>query len=201
MLKTARVMLWAMLCLTGACGHRPDDPSHPVNPHAADAPTAPPAEQNALQPTDEASDAPVMTACFAVTGRVAEIAVQAGERVEAGQYLGRLDLAGAESFREQKMTAFQAAERNLEEAQTAYFDLKQKAEAGAPVQTELARAEETAARMAQQHRQALVELRAAQAESQRGILYAPCPGMVESVRVVPGDEVSASNPVVTIRKP
>ena len=134
-------------------------------------------------------------------GRIAEIAVRPGDWVEAGQYVGRLDLDETVGRRDRLQKAFQDAETEMDMARIAYMNLKQQAEAVAVDEQEMEAAEDRLERISRKRDQTLKDFRQAQAESQRGILYAPCRGEVTAILAATGTDVGATQTVVTIRQP
>ncbi len=201
-MKYALPLALAGCLVLAACGRR-------AEPAVVDPPAAPNAvvaaipEQPAPPPPDtNAFWAPTLVgATFNVTGRIAEIAVRPGDWVEAGQYVGRLDLDETVGRRDRLQKAFQDAETEMDMARIAYMNLKQQAEAVAVDEQEMEAAEDRLERISRKRDQTLKDFRQAQAESQRGILYAPCRGEVTAILAATGTDVGATQTVVTIRQP
>lgn len=202
-MKHALPLVLAECLLLAACGRRPA--SQAVQPPATaetvvavapvPAPPPPPAATNAVSaPT-------VVAATFDVTGRIAEIAVRPGDWVEAGQYIGRLDLGETVGRRDRLQKAFQDAETEMDMARIAYMNLKQQAEAVAVDEREMEAAEERLEKISMKRDATLKALRNAQAESQRGMLYAPCRGEVTAILAASGADVGTNQAVLTIRQP
>lgn len=190
------------LLLAAACGRRPAP--QPVQPPAAGTIVA----VAPIQPEPPPPSAPhavaapgVVAATFDVTGRIAEIAVRPGDWVEAGQYVGRLDLGETIGRRDRLQKAFQDSETEMQTARMAYMNLKQQAEAVAVDERQMEAAEERLEQTATKRDATLKALRQAQAESQRGILVAPCRGEVTAILAAAGADVGTNQAVLTIRQP
>jgi multidrug efflux pump subunit AcrA (membrane-fusion protein) len=199
--QTLRVMVVLLLALCG-CGKRTAD-QIPVVVAEADTPAMRPSAPPSIRPvSSEGVEVPALvSAAFAVTGRLAEIVVQPGDRVEAGQYIGRLDLSATEIVREHLQKAYEESERAVETARMAFLNLKQQAEATPVADEELTKAGAQVEQASVRRAKALAAFQQEQANSQRGILYAPCRGEVEAVIASPGSAVNPATPVIIIRSP
>ena len=138
---------------------------------------------------------------FRVGGKVVARSVELGQRVRAGQVLGRLDpadyllaeRAAAEQERAAEVDASQAA------SDAARFQrlLADGSVGGADAERQQARADAAAARLAQARRQAeLARNRAAYA-----VLTAPFDGTVTALRFEAGQQVGEAQPVLSLARP
>lgn len=138
---------------------------------------------------------------FRVGGKVVERSVELGQRVRAGQVLGRLDAAdyqlaeraAAEQERAAEVDATQAA------SDAARFQrlLADGSVGGADAERQQARADAASARLAQARRQAeLARNRAAYA-----VLTAPFDGTVTALRFETGQQVGEAQAVLSLARP
>jgi len=148
---------------------------------------------------------------FPVGGRVAEIAVDPGERVEAGQLLARLeDRQGKELVKLWKVRAESDIQVRLRQKQVELAELKvqqlkelRAKDAAAPfeyeqakVEAELARIEMEQAR--QSHREAQSQHEQAKARHEQYVLRAPEPGVIERVNLEAGETVDPRKAVLRL---
>jgi len=146
-----------------------------------------------------------------VPGRVAEIAVKVGDRVEAGDILIRLDdqasraLVDLYTLRAGSTVSIEAAEAEMKLADVEERRVREAFEkdaAGhfeverAALQTNLARLRLVQAREA--HQQAAAQLAQAKIDHSHFTLRAPLTGVVEDIAVSPGETVEQLKPVLRL---
>ncbi|MCA9286531.1 MAG: efflux RND transporter periplasmic adaptor subunit [Phycisphaerales bacterium] len=139
-----------------------------------------------------------------VTGKVVEVLVEEGMRVEEGQVLARLDASNVETslqLAEAQLVAARRAlgetEANLEQAQRELDRLRQARERGAATQLELDRAETATrsleARLDRQRAEVTVnerELAIWQQQLEDTVIRAPFAGVVTTKNAQPGEMIS-----------
>ncbi len=147
-------------------------------------PVEPRALQDVLSVIGSGQGAQAADLAFAVTGRIVEVPVAPGDRVEAGTLIARLDTSAAQLSVDRARLVLQDAQRTVDR-------LDQLAQSGAA--TSLQRQEaELALRTAE------LDLKAAEQTLADHQLLAPIPGFVGLIEAQPGDLVTPSTVVTRI---
>lgn len=133
-----------------------------------------------------------------VAGTLLALAVAEGQRVQAGQALGRIDLADLHSRVDDRAASVQQAEAMLVEAQRQHESNLRLADQSfiSPIALQSSQARLDAARA--QLRSAQAQLSTTRIGVREAALVAPIAGIVGKRHVVPGEKISAEQPVLTI---
>ena len=131
-------------------------------------------------------------------GTLLSLAVAEGQRVQAGQALGRIDLADLHSRVDDRAASVQQAEAMLVEAQRQHESNLRLADQNfiSPIALQSSQARLDAARA--QLRSAQAQLSTTRIGVREAALVAPIAGIVGKRHVVPGEKVSAEQPVFTV---
>lgn len=131
-------------------------------------------------------------------GTLLALAVAEGQRVQAGQALGRIDLADLHSRVDDRAASVQQAEAMLVEAQRQHESNLRLADQSfiSPIALQSSQARLDAARA--QLRSAQAQLSTTRIGVREAALVAPIAGIVGKRHVVPGEKISAEQPVLTI---
>ena len=131
-------------------------------------------------------------------GTLLSLAVAVGQRVLAGQALGRIDLADLHSRVDDRAASVQQAEAMLVEAQRQHESNLRLADQNfiSPIALQSSQARLDAARA--QLRSAQAQLSTTRIGVREAALVAPIAGIVGKRHVVPGEKVSAEQPVFTV---
>lgn len=131
-------------------------------------------------------------------GTLLALAVAEGQRVHAGQALGRIDLADLHSRVDDRAASVQQAEAMLVEAQRQHESNLRLADQSfiSPIALQSSQARLDAARA--QLRSAQAQLSTTRIGVREAALVAPIAGIVGKRHVVPGEKISAEQPVLTI---
>jgi membrane fusion protein (multidrug efflux system) len=131
-------------------------------------------------------------------GTLLALAVAEGQRVQAGQALGRIDLADLHSRVDDRAASVQQAEAMLVEAQRQHESNLRLADQSfiSPIALQSSQARLDAARA--QLRSAQAQLSTTRIGVREAALVAPIAGIVGKRHVVPGEKLSAEQPVLTI---
>ena len=148
---------------------------------------------------------------FTVSGKVEQIAVKPGDRIDKGQLLIELEDTEGKSLvqlyeiRASSDLAARSAEAALQLAQVEYKAIDQAYENDAAMWIEVERSEirveqsELELKMAlQQGREAVLQLNQARSRHEQYILRAPTEGIVEIITVEEGELVETLNPVLQL---
>jgi membrane fusion protein (multidrug efflux system) len=131
-------------------------------------------------------------------GTLLSLAVAEGQRVQAGQALGRIDLADLHSRVDDRAASVQQAEAMLVEAKRQHESNLRLADQNfiSPIALQSSQARLDAARA--QLRSAQAQLSTTRIGVREAALVAPIAGIVGKRHVVPGEKVSAEQPVFTV---
>ncbi|HKX96102.1 MAG TPA: efflux RND transporter periplasmic adaptor subunit [Methylibium sp.] len=131
-------------------------------------------------------------------GTLLALAVAEGQRVQAGQALGRIDLADLHSRVDDRAASVQQAEALLVEAQRQHESNLRLADQNfiSPIALQSSQARLDAARA--QLRSAQAQLSTTRIGVREAALVAPIAGIVGKRHVVPGEKLSAEQPVLTV---
>ncbi len=131
-------------------------------------------------------------------GTLLALGVAEGHRVEAGQALGRIDLAELQSRVDDRAAAVQQAQAMLAEAERQHESNLRLSDQNfiSPVALQSSQARLDAARA--QLRSAQAQLSSTRIGVREAALVAPIAGIVGKRHVVPGEKLSAEQPVLTV---
>lgn len=136
-----------------------------------------------------------------VSGEVVELAVEAGDRVQAGQLLVRIDARAAEQSAAASAAQVQAARAALELAAKDFEREQRLFEKGFISQAALERAEAAFKSAAAQARALLAQADAARTQSGYYVVRAPFAGVVSEVPVSLGDMAMPGRTLLTMYDP
>lgn len=131
-------------------------------------------------------------------GSIVKVAVDAGQRVAAGQLLGAIDEAGVAEQHRAARVNLSAAESAMLLAAREVERAKRLQAGGAIAERDLEQAERSRIAAEAQLETARANLAAAEKQLQRTQLRAPFPGIVSERTVNLGDIVQAGNPLFTV---
>ncbi len=131
-------------------------------------------------------------------GTLLSLETAEGRRVQAGQPLGRIDLADLNSRVDDRAASVESAQAMLAEAQRLHDSNQRLAEQNfiSPIVLQSSRARLDAARA--QLRSAEAQLSSTRIGVREAALVAPISGIVGKRHVVPGEKLSAEQPIVTV---
>ena len=199
----ATIAIGTLAVILVSCGRQPSSPPpESPSPPAAVVPASPahaeaPRTTLPQQPAAPARPEPV-AASFPAAGRVAELLVEAGTEVEAGQLLARLDSVKLEQAIATRQADLVAAEDVLLAARTNYLAQRQHAELGRPDETAISNAYLRFAAAAADRDRVVRDLELAHAKNQVSALWSPAGGTVRSVLIATGETVKAGQPLILI---
>jgi RND family efflux transporter MFP subunit len=136
-----------------------------------------------------------------ISGAVLEVLVEAGERVEQGQPLARLDASASPAQLQSAQAAAQSARRGLEVARLEEERARELHEAGALARQDWERAQAARAQAQAQLGQAQAQLTAAREQVARAQVAAPFAGVVSDQFVRPGDLLQPGLPLFRVVDP
>ncbi len=133
--------------------------------------------------------------------KVIEVNVIAGQRVQRGDVLVRLDDADLQARLEQTSAAVNNAKANLDQAQIEYNRVQGLIEKQATTDIEIARVNSALKSAKARHEQALQQQNEARTILSYATLYSPIDGVVVDKKVEEGDTVTPSQVLVTLYDP
>lgn len=142
--------------------------------------------------------ASVTTLSFEVSGRLKEIDLDVGQRVEAGQIIAELDTVSLRLQLDSAKAALQQAEANARNARDDFERKSELFEKGVTTKAAVDQARATMEATAAQVEQAAKQVETAEQNLEKAILTAPFAGIINSVQVQSFANIAAGAPVVTL---